>query len=83
MLIGALNVERATAKIIQNLIAKYDTHVLKQGVARQHRAVRLNLADRVEGQTQKPTLDFLQLSTDKRSEATKMMKLFWPSIIIY
>ena len=58
-MIGALNVERATAKIIQNLIAKYDTHVLKQGVARQHRAVRLNLADRVEGQTQKPTLGFL------------------------
>ena len=80
---GALNVERATAKIVKNLIAEYDTHVLKQGVARQHRAVRLNLADWVEGQTQKPTLDFLPLSTDRRSEATKMLKLFWPSVRIY
>ena len=44
-MIGALNVERATTKIVQNLIAKCDTHVLKHGVARQHRAVRLNLAD--------------------------------------
>jgi hypothetical protein len=41
---GALDVERATAKIVQSLAVAHDSdiHVLEQGVARQHHVVRLS-----------------------------------------
>jgi hypothetical protein len=41
---GALDIERAAAKIVQSLVVKHDRdiHVLKQGLAKQHDVMRLN-----------------------------------------
>ena len=60
---GALDVERAAAKIVQSLVVEHDSdiHVLEQRVARQHLLYGSTtaLATWGEGQTQKPTFDFL------------------------